>query len=253
MTAQPIKMYSAEAYLELERAADYKSEYYGGEIFAMASVGLNHNRIKENLSGEIGFFLKGKSCQGFSSDMRVHIPENAFYTYPDLLILCGKPEFLDRKTDTILNPSVIIEVLSPSIGEYDRGQKFHLYRSISSLVEYVLIDSRKLMAEVYRKADNGLWVLASEAYAIDGAIEIGHSACIWKCVTSMRKTKRLFSRQLFDFHHQIFPILCCFFELLLDIGIEAVHLRQCHRIIINLRVAQLRFRLCLAYFQIVNG
>ncbi|MCE7058782.1 Uma2 family endonuclease [Dyadobacter sp. CY343] len=167
-------MYSAEEYLELERAADYKSEYYRGEIFAMAGAGRNHNRIKENLSGEVYIALKGKSCQSFSSDMRVHIPENTLYTYPDLVILCGKPEFLDQQTDTLLNPSVIIEVLSSGTGEYDRGQKFHLYRSIPSLVEYVLIDSRKLTAEVHRKADSGLWVLASEAYAIDEFIKISH-------------------------------------------------------------------------------
>jgi Uma2 family endonuclease len=86
MSAQPIKMYSAEEYLELERAAEYKSEYYRGEIFAMARAGRNHNRIKENLSGELYIALKGKSCQSFSSDMRVHIPENTLYTYPDLVI-----------------------------------------------------------------------------------------------------------------------------------------------------------------------
>ena len=174
MTAQPIIMYSAEEYLELERAADYKSEYYRGEIFAMAGAGFNHNRITSNLSIEIGLSLKGKSCQSFSSDMRVHIPENTLYTYPDLVIFCGKPNFQDDKTDTLLNPSVIIEVQSPSTGEYDRGQKFHLYRSISSLVEYVLIDSRRLSAEVHRKGDNGLWTLVSEAYSIDESIEISH-------------------------------------------------------------------------------
>ena len=174
MTAQPIAMYSAEEYLELERAAEYKSEYYRGEIFAMAGAGRNHNRIKENLSIEIGFFLKGKSCQSFSSDMRVHIPENTLYTYPDLLILCGKPEFLDGQTDTMLNPSVIIEVLSPSTESYDRGKKFRFYRGIDSLVEYILIDSTELSAEVHRKGSDDSWRLSSAAYDIESNIEIGH-------------------------------------------------------------------------------
>ncbi|WP_439557429.1 Uma2 family endonuclease [Dyadobacter sp.] len=174
MTAQPIIMYSAEEYLELERAADYKSEYYRGEIFAMAGAGFNHNAIVSSLQIDIGTSLRGKSCRSLTQDMRIYIPENGLYTYPDLLIFYGKPNFQDDKTDTLLNPSVIIEVQSPSTGEYDRGQKFHLYRSISTLVEYVLIDSRRLSAEAHRKGDNGLWTLVSEAYSIDESIEINH-------------------------------------------------------------------------------
>jgi Uma2 family endonuclease len=97
-------MYSGEEYLELEREADHKSEYYRGKIFAMAGAGHNHNRIVENLSVEIGSFLKGKPCRTFSSDMRLHISENGLYTYPDLLVVCGKNQYLDIKKDTILNP-----------------------------------------------------------------------------------------------------------------------------------------------------
>ena len=174
MTAVAIKMYTQEEYLELERAAEYKSEYYRGEIFAMSGASRYHNRITENLSGEIYIALKGKSCQSFSRDMRVHIPENTLYTYPDLLIVCGKPEFLDNQTDTLLNPSVIIEVLSPSTEGYDQGKKFHLYRSLRMLTEYVLIDSQEVRAEVYRKASNGIWALVSEADDLEGSIEIGH-------------------------------------------------------------------------------
>nr|WP_295933545.1 Uma2 family endonuclease [uncultured Dyadobacter sp.] len=173
MTAQAIKMYSEQEYLELEREAEYKNEYYRGEIFAMAGAGRNHNRITENLAGEIYIALRGKSCQSFSRDMRIHIPENTLYTYPDLLIACGKLEFLDQKSDTLLNPSVIFEVLSPSTVAYDRGEKFHLYRSIKTLMEYVLIDSQKIGADVYRKGEDDVWYLASTAYEIEGSIEIG--------------------------------------------------------------------------------
>ena len=174
MTAVAIKMYTQEEYLELERTAEYKSEYYRGEIFAMSGASRYHNRITENLSIEIGGFLKGKSCQSFSRDMRVHIPENTLYTYPDLLIVCGKPEFRDKEFDTLLNPSVIIEALSPSIEGYDQGKKFHLYRSLRTLAEYVLIDSQEIRAEVYRKGSTGMWTLASEAADLEGSIEIGH-------------------------------------------------------------------------------
>ena len=90
MTAQPQRRISPEEYLELEREAEFKSEYYQGEMFPMAVTGRNHNRIKYNLSGEIGSFLKGKSCRSYSSDFRVHIPANTLYTYPDLLVVCGR-------------------------------------------------------------------------------------------------------------------------------------------------------------------
>ncbi|GLU55638.1 Uma2 family endonuclease [Dyadobacter frigoris] len=172
MTAQPQKYYSEGEYLDIERDAGYKSEYYNGEIFAMAGAGHNHNRIVENLSIEIGGFFKGKSCRTYSSDQRIHIPETFLYTYPDLLIVCDKNQYLDDKKDTILNPTVIIEVLSESTEAYDRGQKFHFYRSIASLQEYVLINSRSFAAEVFRKNEEGLWVLASEAYNLNDPLEI---------------------------------------------------------------------------------
>ena len=173
MTAQPQKIFSQDEYLEMEREADYKSEYFQGEIFAMAGAGLNHNRITENISIDIGSFLKGKSCKSYSSDLRIHIPVNGLYTYPDFLIICGKNEYLDARKDTVLNPTVIVEVLSKSTSAYDRGEKFHFYRSIPSLKEYVLIDSSSIAAEVFRKSDEGVWFLASEAYNISEAIELG--------------------------------------------------------------------------------
>lgn len=172
MTAQTIKMYSEKEYLELEREAEYKSEYYRGEIFAMAGASPNHNRIKENLSIEIGGFLKGKSCQSFSSDMRLHIPQNGLYTYPDLLVVCGRLEFSDSDEETLINPSVIIEVLSKTTSAYDRGDKFHLYRSIPTLTEYILVDSLSISVEVWQKNENGIWYLASETENIEEQITL---------------------------------------------------------------------------------
>ncbi|MCF2503188.1 Uma2 family endonuclease [Dyadobacter sp. CY107] len=175
MTAQTIKMYSEKEYLELEREAEYKSEYYRGEIFAMAGAGSNHNRITENLSVEIGGYLKDKSCQSFSSDMRLHIPENGLYAYPDFLVACGRLEFTDQDKEILVNPTIIIEVLSRTTSAYDRGDKFHLYRSIPTLLEYILIDSQSINVEIFRKNDNGSWILESETENIDDHITI--SAC----------------------------------------------------------------------------
>ena len=172
MTAQPQKKYSPEEYLELERAAEFKSEYYQGEIFAMAGASRNHNRIAGSLYVKIGSYLEGKACNFYPSDMRVHIPSNGLYTYPDLLVTCGKEEFLDSTVDTLLNPKIIVEVLSESTGSYDRGEKYQLYRSIPSLEEYVLIDSQRISAEVNRKSPQGFWSLMSEAYDLKDSIEL---------------------------------------------------------------------------------
>ena len=174
MSALPkITYYTAEEYLRLEREAPYKSEYFKGEIFAMAGASTSHNRIKENLSIGIGSYLRrNKGCQSFSSDMRVHIPENTLYTYPDVLVVCGRLEFLDNEKDILLNPSVIIEVLSKSTQTYDRGDKFHLYRSIPTLREYLMVDSQSVRVEMYRKADDGVWSLVYDTKNIEDTIEL---------------------------------------------------------------------------------
>ncbi|MFB9295371.1 Uma2 family endonuclease [Persicitalea jodogahamensis] len=171
MTAQPKQKYSPEEYLQLERAAEYKSEYYRGEIFAMAGASRNHNRIVGNLNGLFYNFLLAKPCNFYPSDMRVHVPANGLYTYPDLLVACGQEEYLDDETDTLLNPKIIIEVLSKSTGSYDRGDKFEMYRSIPTLMEYVLVDSRRVKAEVWRK-EEGTWLLAIETNDLESNLEL---------------------------------------------------------------------------------
>ncbi|GAB3932496.1 Uma2 family endonuclease [Larkinella terrae] len=172
MSAQPKPHYTPELYLELERKADHKSEYFKGEIFAMAGASRNHNRIKENLSIGIGSYLKGKRCQSFSSDMRLHIPSNSLYTYPDLVVVCGEPQMLDVNFDTLLNPTVIVEVLSGSTKDYDRGSKFMLYRNIPTFQEYILIDSEQIRAEAWYKPDNGFWTLRTETTLADDSLTI---------------------------------------------------------------------------------
>lgn len=140
-----------EEYLELERKAPHKSEYYKGEIFAMAGAKRSHNLIVTNLCREISSSLKEKPCEVYPSDMRVKNKVDQFYTYPDVTIVCGKPEFLNDTEDVLLNPQIIIEVLSDSTERYDRGAKFSLYRNIPSVMEYILVSSKERKVESFRR------------------------------------------------------------------------------------------------------
>lgn len=159
MSSIPKICISEKEYLDEERKALNKSEYYKGEIFAMAGATKVHNAIVGALLGELYGFLKDKSCKVYPSDLRVHNSENTLYTYPDVIVVCGKEEYLDDEFDTLLNPTVLIEVLSPSTENYDRGTKFKLYRSIPSLKNYVLVSSIEYAAEVYTRIENDEWKL----------------------------------------------------------------------------------------------
>lgn len=166
-------MYSEEEYLRLENDAFEKSEFIEGKIVMMAGATPNHNRIKENIIGEIYPVLKkGKSCKSYSSDQRIHIPADSAYTYPDIVIVCDPSKFAEFDRNTIVNPSVIVEVLSPSTADYDRGLKLRLYRDIESLLEYVIIDSLSVQAEVWRRNTNNQWVLADDSFFLTGSITI---------------------------------------------------------------------------------
>ncbi|GAB3505714.1 Uma2 family endonuclease [Spirosoma knui] len=153
---------SPEEYLTAERQALDKSEFFNGELIPMAGATRNHNRVKENLSIWVGASLDNSMCQSFSSDMRVHLPETGLYAYPDIVIVCGEPQFLPDEFDNLLNPTVLIEVLSEGTDDYDRGRKFLRYRAIPSFQEYVLIDSQRVAVEVWRKNDLGQWTLMEQ-------------------------------------------------------------------------------------------
>lgn len=173
MSAQPQTYYSPEQYLEIERKAPYKSEYFRGEIFAMAGATTRHNVVSDNLSANLNMALRKKGCRTMSSDQRILTRHtDGLYSYPDIVIVCGKPQFSDLYKDTVMNPVVIVEVLSKSTEAYDRGDKFLLYRQLESLKEYVLVDSKKIHAEVYRKNEEGFWLLASEAIELQESIHL---------------------------------------------------------------------------------
>jgi Uma2 family endonuclease len=151
--------FTEDEYLQMERASPLKHEYYRGEIFAMSGAGNRHNIIFSNLFGTIAYSLKGKPCRPFGSDMRVHIPENTLYTYPDISIFCRDLLDMSMDEDNVEGPAVIIEILSPSTKNYDRGEKFRLYRDIPSLREYIMVDSENLYIEAFSVNENGLWEL----------------------------------------------------------------------------------------------
>ena len=150
---------SIEEYLEMENASLEKHEYYNGEVFAMRGVKVVHVKICDNILSSLKIKLKGKSCQPFGSDLRIHVEANTLFTYPDISIICGDIITLNNDDYNVLNPSVLIEVLSPSTKNYDRGEKFKLYRDIPTLKEYILVDSETVNIEVFRLNINNHWEL----------------------------------------------------------------------------------------------
>ncbi len=150
--------YSKEEYLEMEAAADYKSEYHNGEIFAMSGGSPNHSKICFNLNRRVGEAIDNKDCYGFESNMKLAIEKSNSYVYPDLMVVCGDVELAENTSDAITNPVLIIEVLSPSTESFDRGLKFSYYRSLPSLKEYVLVSQDKALIESYYRQDEKVWI-----------------------------------------------------------------------------------------------
>jgi Uma2 family endonuclease len=138
-----------EAYLILEREATTKSEYFNGQMYAMAGASRAHNLIAGNIFGELRSQLKARTCETYINDMRVKVSPTELYTYPDVVVVCDEPLFEDAELDTLLNPTVLIEVLSSSTEAYDRGEKFAQYRQVESLSEYILVAQNCVRVEHY--------------------------------------------------------------------------------------------------------
>ena len=162
------KKFTEQEYLEFEKSSNERHEYYQGEIFrmhghgdllAMSGAGNRHNIIFSNLFSELSAKLKGKSCQPYGPDLRINIPENTLYTYPDISVFCYELDQFAKEEDSVTNPTVLIEILSPSTKEYDRGGKFKLYRDIPTLKEYILIDSGAINIEAFRLNKENHWEL----------------------------------------------------------------------------------------------
>ena len=176
MSSLPSSFLSPAEYLEIERRAEYKSEYYRGEMFAMAGASLRHAVIVGNLGGELRQRLKGKRCGAYSTDLRLQISPTGLYTYPDVMVICGDVQYADERKDTVLNPVVIIEVLSDSTRDYDRGRKFQHYRSLASLQEYLTVEQDAIHVEHWRRQQSNQWLL-SEFEKREGSVSLDSIGC----------------------------------------------------------------------------
>ncbi len=173
---QPKPFLSPEEYLAFERQAETRSEYYEGEMFAMTGGSRRHNLIVTNVVRELSLQLKKRSCEVYSNDQRVRIPETGLYTYPDIVVACGEPRFEDESFDTLLNPLLIVEILSPTTEAYDRGKKFENYRTIGSLAEYVLVSQDEPRVEQFLRQDGNHWLFTAFA-GLEATIPLSSIQC----------------------------------------------------------------------------
>jgi Uma2 family endonuclease len=176
MPTQPKSYLTPEQYLALERTAAYKSEYWRGEVFAMAGASPTHVLIVSNIVAALHGQLRQRPCNVYSTDLRVKIHASGLYTYPDVIVVCGALQFDDDHRDTLLNPTLIVEVLSESTQDYDRGGKFAQYRKIASFAEYVLVAQDECHVEHFVKQADGGWLL-SETNRLEDALTLSSIAC----------------------------------------------------------------------------
>ena len=176
MAAEPIQRLTALEYLDLERRSPERHEYLDGTMYAMSGASEPHNTVVANIGTELNLQMRGRPCRVYIADMRVATsPEGPFY-YPDVVALCGQPELLDKELDTLVNPMVVVEVLSPSTEGYDRGEKFARYRRIPTLVEYLLVSQTAMHIERFSRDPEGRWVL-SDYTAREDELELPAIGC----------------------------------------------------------------------------
>ena len=176
MSRQIKPFITPEEYLDLERKADYRSEYLHGEVFAMTGASRWHSLIATNIVRSLGNQLDAKPCEVYASDMRVKVTAAGLYTYPDVVVVCGEPKFEDRFFDTIQNPTLLIEILSKSTERYDRIAKTDYYRTLDSLAEHLLVAQEKYRIEQYTRQPDGDWILV-ETSSLDGVVDLQSIDC----------------------------------------------------------------------------
>ncbi len=176
MSRQAKTCITPDEYLTIERRSEAKSEYFDGEIFAMTGASRRHNLISLNFGAELRGQLRGRDCEAYVADMRVRIPFANIYTYPDVIVVCGRLEFEDAEVDTLLNPTLIVEVLSKSTASYDRDAKFEYYRSLPSLREYLLVSQDTYHVTQYVRQADDRWMLA-DIRGAEGRLELSSVGC----------------------------------------------------------------------------
>jgi Uma2 family endonuclease len=171
MSPQPVSRLTSQEYLVSERDSEQKHEFYRGEMFAMGGASFAHNQITTNIGTLVNTLLRNRDCAVTLNDLRVKITATGRYTYPDVVVTCESPKFEDEQFDTLLNPQVIMEVLSNSTESYDRGKKFEHYRQIESLREYVLVAQDHPQIERFSRQEDRHW-LFDEASGLDAALHL---------------------------------------------------------------------------------
>ena len=175
MAVQPKTQYTLEEYLELERSTREKHEFFRGEIFDMGGASAVHNLIVANVIGEMRQYFRRKPCQVYPSDLRVKVSPTGLYTYPDVVVVCGQPQF-EQPGETLLNPTLLVEVLSESSEAYDRGKKSEQYRTLLSLTDYLLIAQDRVLVEHYSRQPEERWLLHA-ANRLEDTMAIASLGC----------------------------------------------------------------------------
>ena len=175
MSSSPNYYLSPEEYLTIERNAEFKSEYLDGVAYAMAGGSERHNLIAANVIIALGVQLRDRPCRVYPSDLKVRVPNSKRFFYPDVSVICGETLFADEKKDVILNPVLVVEVLSESTEAFDRGKKFSSYQQIESLREYLLVAQDEFVVEHYLRQENG-W-LYTKANGLDSALALPALNC----------------------------------------------------------------------------
>lgn len=176
MSTQPNYYVTPEEYLAVERQAEYKSEYVDGVMYAMAGGSERHNLLAANMIIEIGSRLRGRPCRVYPSDLKVRVPNSRRFFYPDVSVICGETKFADNEKDVVLNPVLVVEVLSESTAGVDRGKKFLSYQQIDSLEEYLLVSQDECLIEKYVRRDDGSW-LYTKVSGVDAIIKLASIGC----------------------------------------------------------------------------
>jgi Uma2 family endonuclease len=176
MATIPARHLTVEEYLDIDRSSERPSEFHDGEMFPIEAAAINHGRIQGNVYAAMRQRFANTDCEAFLSSLRVEIPSFKRYTYPDLMVACGKLELGDKHRDTLLNPIVLFEILSPSTAGYDRGEKLFLYQSIASLREYILISQDQVLIERYRRQNDRQWLYEAIS-SIDAELTLDSAGC----------------------------------------------------------------------------
>jgi Uma2 family endonuclease len=176
MATAPLQRLSVAEYLALERGAETRSEYLAGEVFAMTGASRRHNLVAGNAFAALHRQLAGRGCEVYTHDMRVWVPSASLFTYPDVVVACGEPGFQDGEADILLNPTLIVEILSPNTESYDRGNKFAYYRSLPSLAEVLLLAQDRVHAEHFIRQTGDSWLLTETSRRTD-VLELPSIGC----------------------------------------------------------------------------